>query len=690
MTLYKVTVVSAILTAALGASQNYVGIIQPSTYAPPGAFPTSLYSSYYNNPTATVSQVQPVISDPVTHEIYPFNLTDPGTIPYNDTADPHPLPPPATSSGLVSQALTQIASIATNPVFGDNTCARCQAGLEVAKFVVLAAPQIGPELAVAACEYFNYSSTCELDYMLNDLGGVITQLAAFADVGGYDGQAICSNFLGLCDMPFTTPLNLTGWFAKPKPNPLPPPRKATGERLKVLHISDAHIDPRYTTGAESNCSDYLCCRPNVSNDDSPDMITVPAPRYGAYYCDSPYALMTAALESMPVLAGTEESGFAWTIFTGDLVSHDPDYQLQRSYIMYTETVVYDLFKRLLGSGPVYPSLGNHDTHNEAQDALYSLPDGLGQQFSWNYDHVSSLWEYEGWIDQATGNYARTHYAAYMVRRVDGLRIITLNTDFWYRANYFNYINMTDPDPSGMLRFITDELQDAEDAGDRGDVDHWSCLAWLGWHECAVQPHGFVADLKDIILPVYQIIERYSPHVIANTFFGHSHEDELSIIYTNNGTNMSAATALTPSWVCPSITPLTNLNSGFRVYEVDSGTFDILDAHTYWADVNSFPDLDNQTEYGPAYRYEYNTREAYGGNITWGSSDPLNATWWHLVTEAMEADPSLVSTFNTYEGKSSVRTASCTGECAAAKICYIRSGSASLAAQNCPSGYGSVQ
>lgn len=34
-----------------------------------------------------------------------------------------------------------------------------------------------------------------------------------------------------------------------------------------------------------------------------------------------------------------------------------------------------------------------------------------------------------------------------------------------RANYFNYINMTNPDVSGMLRFLTNELQAAEDAGD---------------------------------------------------------------------------------------------------------------------------------------------------------------------------------------------------------------------------------
>jgi hypothetical protein len=46
-----------------------------------------------------------------------------------------------------------------------------------------------------------------------------------------------------------------------------------------------------------------------------------------------------------------------------------------------------------------------------------------------------------------------------------------------------------------------------------------------------------------------------------------------IFYANNATNISAQTALTTSWIGPSITPLTNLNSGFRVYEVDSAVRD---------------------------------------------------------------------------------------------------------------------
>src|SRR5713226_3209497 len=56
---------------------------------------------------------------------------------------------------------------------------------------------------------------------------------------------ICENFVpNTCSLPPTPPLNLTGWFSKPKPNPLPPPKKPSGNRVKVLHLSDFHIDPR--------------------------------------------------------------------------------------------------------------------------------------------------------------------------------------------------------------------------------------------------------------------------------------------------------------------------------------------------------------------------------------------------------------------------------------------------------------
>ena len=90
------------------------------------------------------------------------------------------------------------------------------------------------------------------------------------------------------------------------------------------------------------------------------------------------------------------------------------------------------------------------TQNSDQDAPHSLGGKLAKQFGWsvfsravninrilkmlyrNYDHVSKLWQQEQWLPQSAVAEARTHYAAYSVQRTDGLRIITLNTDFCKR------------------------------------------------------------------------------------------------------------------------------------------------------------------------------------------------------------------------------------------------------------------
>ncbi|KAJ6601280.1 Metallo-dependent phosphatase-like protein [Mycena vulgaris] len=665
----------AILPSALAAAGT------PSAFTAPGAFPTSLFTKYYNNPKATGSQVQPIIKDPVeTGVTYKLSLTSPDTIPQNDTTDAHPLPPVASAARLLDTAFTQIVAISTNPAFGTSTCARCQAGLEVAKLLAMASPESGPALAVQLCFHFKFSSDCGTAFSRLALGAVITQVVANANVGGYDGQMLCQNFLSLCPLPPATPLNLTSWFSKPKPSPLPAAKKPSGKRLKVLHISDFHLDPRYATGAEANCTGGLCCRKNHFNAATPNVTVFPAPRFGAYPCDTPMALAAAAVQAIPPLTGTEKTGFSFSIYTGDLVSHDPDNQLSRAYVEYTETILYDLFRKTLGSGPMYAVLGNHDSYNQAQDAHHALGGGLATQFSWNYDHLAALWQHEQWLPESAVELARAHYSAFMVKRQDGLRVISLNTDMWYKANYFNYINLDTPDNSGMLRFLTDELQDAEDAGDRVWIIGHVLSGWDGSNPL-VNP----TDL------FYQIVDRFSPHVIANVFFGHTHEDQASIFYANNATDISAQNALTTSWMGPSITPGTNLNSGFRMYEVDSSTFDIMDAYTWRSDVNTFAALDSQPEVGPTYAFEYSTRDAYGPSVAgWGANDPLNATWWHRVTEAMETNSSLVTTFNGFQGKSSVLSPACTGDCIAAKICYIRSGSAAIAKQNCIPGFGSVQ
>lgn len=60
------TLVPFVGKVASADSGNATIALGPSAFTVPGVFPTSVYRHYYNSPTATSAQVQPVISDPIT------------------------------------------------------------------------------------------------------------------------------------------------------------------------------------------------------------------------------------------------------------------------------------------------------------------------------------------------------------------------------------------------------------------------------------------------------------------------------------------------------------------------------------------------------------------------------------------------------------------------------------------------
>ena len=70
---------------------------------------------------------------------------------------------------------------------------------------------------------------------------------------------------------------------------------------------------------------------------------------------------------------------------------------------------------------------------------------------------------------------------------------------------------SNPDVSGMLTWLIGELQSAEDAGERVWILGHVLSGWDGTNPMP-NPTDFF----------YQIVERYSPHVIANAFWGHTH------------------------------------------------------------------------------------------------------------------------------------------------------------------------
>lgn len=256
-------------------------------YTVPAAFPTSIFDRYYVKPGFSV-EPQPVIYDPVLRITYPEELTNPKALPTSDNDRPVlPSGIPGisgkTAQEIVNAALAEITSLIhdTDSGLTDN-CSKCVAALAVGQLAVKAVPELAADAFVQLCTStgFQSASSCQSNFASDTFGSIWTQVLALADVTGLDGKYICNQLSGsFCPtqgVDYTT--NIASLFPKPKPaNPKVP--KASGKTVKVLHLSDFHLDARYDVGAEGNCASGLCCRDGNTQSNNPPLA---APLYGAY------------------------------------------------------------------------------------------------------------------------------------------------------------------------------------------------------------------------------------------------------------------------------------------------------------------------------------------------------------------------------------------------------------------------
>lgn len=176
---------------------------------------------------------------------------------------------------------------------------------------------------------------------------------------GEDGQTLCAFMFGSCKLPAPPQLDLDALFKgtkKPAARSLSHCKK---EPLKVLHISDYHLDMRYVVGSEANCTGALCCRVfPYTNVSAP--IQQPASLFGNYLCDTPEALATSVFRSVPEVTGYDWDDFSFGIFTGDLVSHDI-WELTEPYVLAEELESYQQFFDGMDGVKLYPTLGQVDS-----------------------------------------------------------------------------------------------------------------------------------------------------------------------------------------------------------------------------------------------------------------------------------------------------------------------------------------
>ena len=694
------------------------------------AFPTGDFSKMDFMPKSQEAEPRPQITR-VGGGVFDDALVNPTKLPSGNPTSEGFLPKPSASlqSLASSKTFKQDAMKNLTDILNNNRtskCDRCRMALRAGQKVAQANPSVVPEILQELCKTFKYASkpsvktACERTYAAEQLGGVFTQVLSYGNFteGSSSPDYLCATYIkgGSCPFPEMKTLSqefLSGWFG----GSLTPPErvlqrsKKTGPKrdtpLRVFHGSDFHVDPRYLVNSEAGCDNGQCCRADSYNSTlwkKPEFapgelpmknISHPANYWGSYTCDSPWSLIEAAMQGLTAI--NDEARIDFGLYTGDLTTHDEAWHISQDLVKYSEQSLFDLFHKHAPNATMIVALGNHDSAPSDVAAPSNLPDGLAYQLSWDWDNVAALVKSEGWGDNVTSEKIRTHYGGYSISPRQGLRVISLNTDMWYRNNPFSYLNIDNPDPSHMLRWLTDELQAAEDNNER---------AWIVGHVLPGWDGGDSIDNPTNLL--YHIVSRFS-HTIAHSFFGHKHEDMFHVWYESQSGNSSSVSRKTQNaramaFIGPSITPLHNVNPSLRVYHVDPETYEVMDYSQYYTQLYNFEKL-NKT--GPVWELLYKARDTYSNfsmsekqgkytapvrleNGTWPKSAPLNASFWAALTDEMEVRPELIQLHQLYQGRNSPKSPACdTKECYEAKLCYMRSASSNLG-RHCPSGFGSVQ
>ncbi|KAJ9133691.1 Sphingomyelin phosphodiesterase [Pleurostoma richardsiae] len=553
--------------------------------------------------------------------------------------------------GAAGWALSSVAPRSSNVTLLDvleaaetaQTCDDCQAMLKLIQDVADDGDEAYAQLAIGFCKAIQEYADDVCDGLMQLEAPSMAYSLRNMEIPSRTSTLWCAEIYGLCSVPSVQ--NYTVPFPKRKPCRK---RPATSGKtpLKVVHISDIHVDLSYTVGASTNCTEEICCYP-YSADLAAGVTDYPAGPWGDHACDSPLGLSLSMYEAIKKTVPDA----AFTIFTGDVVEG-------REWLTTHSEIVTDIgsaYKHMSASGLdlVYGAVGNHEAspvNSFPQTGLVGVPANESNQYM--YSALAASWS--PWIGAGSAATAALHGGAYAVQHANNLRIISINTMFYMAENWWLYTPTMTPDPNGQFAWLVSELQAAENAHQR---------VYIIGHI----PFGRPDALYDYSAYFDQIVQRYEATIAAH-FFGHTHRDQWEVSYRNY-TDQTAAGARAVHYIAPALTP-TSGNPTFRVYDVDPETWAVLDYTVYVANMSA-PEYQST---GPVWERYYSVKEAYGALLdppyTEAGLD-LTPAFWHNVSVLFEEDDAAFQAYYARKQRGYDYSA-CTGSCKTQEICQMRS------------------
>lgn len=152
---------------------------------------------------------------------------------------------------------------------------------------------------------------------------------------------------------------------------------------------------------------------------------------------------------------------AFTIFTGDVVE-GAVWLVNQTEV--TNDINDAFVTRMQSSlGLVYPVIGNHDVAPVNSFPPAAVNTTISSQ--WVYNALSSDWT--TWIGSPGATTVENNYGAYSIMHGNtSLRIISFNSNFYYKENFWLYENKMEADPSVQLAWLVDQLSAAETSRER--------------------------------------------------------------------------------------------------------------------------------------------------------------------------------------------------------------------------------
>ena len=385
-----------------------------------------------------------------------------------------------------------------------------------------------------------------------------------------------------------------------------------------FQLTDLHIDFDYLPGSSPNCNLPLCC--HYINDTDP----VKAGPIGDYLCDATVPMLTTALEFM---ASMKPDFVMWT---GDNPCHRM-WKQDREIVLNVTNRVTKYFQEYFPTTPVYPLIGNHDTF--PVDEMPPPPDS-----QWLLDALTEMWR--DWLTpDAIQTFEKGGY--YTMQLMPGFRLVVLNTQWADPLNFILYVN--DTDPTGQLAWLSTTLSAAQSAGEKVLVaGHIS----MGPLEGEIAPR---------CIPWYcnkynAIVENYGD-IIMGHIFGHTHTDYWRLLYKGDVPTLMY-------WVAPSVTPYQNLNPTIRRFVFNKTTFDLLDIHQYYTNLQ----VDNEQK-SVTWELEYSFVEEYG-------IPDMSAASIAGLVQRMHTDRSLFDKFYKHYFNNFSPTPACDKYCYARWLCVL--------------------